>query len=66
MKTVKATMQWKGRKLLANGAYVCGIYPIAKGQWWADFPGEWKSAALARRAVNKRFKLPLTFGEVQP
>jgi len=62
-KTLPAAMEWKGRKLLMNGAYVCGFYPIAKGQWWADFPGEWKSPAEARRAVNRRFKLPPDFGQ---
>ena len=66
MKTVRAAMTWKGRKLLCNGQTVADIwsprpdlhYPLI----WAGGQKAKKTERAARRAVNKRFGLPLDFG----
>lgn len=68
MKPVTAQMQWKGRELLCNGVCVAtiGKWDDNSGQWWAcaDSGVQSHPTSLdARRAVNRRFKLPLDFGE---
>jgi hypothetical protein len=66
---MNATMEWKGRKLLCNGVYLAciGGSSIRPGLWFADAVHEiisfHRSERTARRAINRRFKLPLDFGE---
>jgi hypothetical protein len=68
MKPVSATMQWKGRKLLCNGVCVAKIVERALAPGFVtDVVREVLSfhrfERTARRAVNRRFKLPLDFGD---
>lgn len=70
MKPVTAIMAWKGRKLMCNGVCVaCVWFQINEPHdiWIGDIVGlaymRSASERTARRAVNRRFKLPLDFGE---
>lgn|GEM_PF-5202746 len=63
---VTASMEWKGQRLLCNGRRVADIGRYPAGDWWAsadDFFRGFDTAVAARRYVNRRFKLPVSFGE---
>lgn len=64
-KPVSATMRWKGRKLLCNGVCVAdlasGFNCFSGFGYHIDLVRATEQAA--RRAINRRFKLPLDFGD---
>ena len=75
--TTKATMQWRGRKLICNGVEVaaiwtssgdkpfgaeCGCYNATPGNG-RPFVKPMRTIRAAMRHINKRFGLPPTFGE---
>jgi hypothetical protein len=72
-KTLPAAMEWKGRNLYANGVCVGGYGRAVLGNAWVvdcgsfacgeDFCRRVKTEHAARRAVNRRFKLPPDFGQ---
>lgn len=68
-----ARLEWNGRKLMCNGVCVALVGPMMLGKNWfhssgqslrsnAQFYGQRVSELSARRAVNRRFKLPADFG----
>jgi hypothetical protein len=74
---MKATMQWRGRKLLCNGVCVaaiwtssaampfgaeCGCYNATDGSQSRPTVRPMRTEKAARRAINRRFRLPVDFG----
>jgi hypothetical protein len=59
-----ARLEWKGRKLMCGPRCVADI-GWSRDYWYAsgnDFHETRATEAAARRAVNRRFKLPADFG----
>jgi hypothetical protein len=64
---INATMEWRGRRLLCNGVCVAEIWHPSGGLWYPQgfmsSPRGNATERTARHAINRRFKLPLDFGE---
>ena len=60
----EAHLKWKKDRLWCNGVCVANIYKVIN--WWAEYAlGEGtahRTRSAARRAINKRFGLPPSFG----